>query len=72
MVINFVMFLKQVDLYMHSSISNDDPEVAVMLEQCRVRLRDQINRVAEVKLLCIVQCIYIYNPSNLFAYARLA
>ena len=47
---------------MHSSIRNDDPEVAVMLEQCRVRLRDQINRVAEVKLLCIVQCIYIYTP----------
>ena len=39
---------------MHSSVSIDDPEVAVMLEQCRVRLRDQINKVAEVKLLCIV------------------
>ena len=39
---------------MNSSISNNDAEVAVMLEQCRVRLRDQITRVAEVKLLCIV------------------
>ena len=56
MVINFVKILhvKQVDLYMNSSISNNDAEVAVMLEQCRVRLRDQITRVAEVKLLCIV------------------
>jgi len=50
-----------VDLFLHSSISIDDPEVAVMLEQCRVRLRDQINKVAEVKLLCIVQCIYMYQ-----------
>ena len=51
------------DLFLHSSVSIDDPEVAVMLEQCRVRLRDQINKVAEVKLLCIVHCtciVYIF------------
>ncbi|XP_022784579.1 general transcription factor 3C polypeptide 1-like [Stylophora pistillata] len=38
-----------VDLFLHSSVSNNDSEVAAILEQCRVRLKDQMFKEAEKK-----------------------
>ena len=49
------------DLYLHSSITNDHLAIAQTIEQCRERMRGECYKAEEVRYECI---IYTMKASN--------
>lgn len=43
----------QVNLYLHSSITNDDPKIAHALEQCSARMSEECFKAAEVNYVIV-------------------